>query len=213
MQLWSGTLSTFSVKIRIACAEKGIAVTILEVPWSRQTLFSKPKEFLAVSPRGEVPVLVDGDLVLYDSTVINQYLEEKYPEPALMPRDLVARARCRLLEDQADWLIITHVTTLIREVFLQSDVAARDQAALDDAKTAIATHHALLNTTLADEPYLCGTYSFADIATFVALSFARTLGARISVDHPRVAAWFARVGARPAVKTEFDAIGKAAAQA
>jgi glutathione S-transferase len=92
MQLWSGTLSTFSTKVRIACGEKGIAVTIRELPWSRQSSFAKSAEFMALSPRGEVPVLVDGDLVLYDSTVINEYLEEKYPEPRLLPRTPVSRA-------------------------------------------------------------------------------------------------------------------------
>src|SRR5262245_37154181 len=136
MQLWSGTLSTFSTKVRIVCGEKGLAPTLLELPWSRQTSFVKSPEFLAVSPRGEVPVLIDGDLVLFDSTVINEYLEERYPQPALLPRDIAARARCRLLEDQADHMIAAHVTTLVREMFLKPDAATRDQAAVAKSVTA-----------------------------------------------------------------------------
>jgi glutathione S-transferase len=213
MQLWSGTLSTFSTKVRIACGEKGIAVTIRELPWSRQSSFAKSAEFMALSPRGEVPVLVDGDLVLYDSTVINEYLEEKYPEPRLLPRTPVSRARCRLLEDQADWLITTHVTTLIREVFMQPDASARDSAALGRAHAAITNHHGALDQTLAGKPYLCGDLSLADIGTFVALAFSRTLGVPIDPDHAHLSAWYLRVGTRIVVKKEFDAIRRAAAQA
>jgi glutathione S-transferase len=213
MQLWSGVLSTYSTKVRIVCAEKGLAVTIREVPWSRETLFAKPKEFLAVSPRGEVPVLIDDDLVLFDSTVIDEYLEEKYPEPALLPRDLTARARCRLLEDQADYMVAAHVTTLVREVFRQSDAAARDQGAVDKSVTAFAAHHAMLDATLANAPYLCGEFSLADIANFVAIAFARTLGARIDAGNTRLTSWLARVAERPPVKREFDAIRQAVAQA
>lgn len=213
MQLWSGTLSTYSTKVRIVCAEKGIAVTILELPWNRQTLFVKSKEFLAVSPRGEVPVLIDGDLVLFDSTVINEYLEEKFPQPALLPRDVAARARCRLLEDQADHMIVAHVTTLVREVFLKSDTAVRNQVAVDKSLAAFTAHHAMLEATLANAPYLCGTYSLADIANFVAVAFGRTLGAAIDPGHTRLTAWLARVAERPAVKHEFDAIRRAVAQA
>ena len=213
MQLWSATLSTYSTKVRIVCAEKRIAVTILELPWSRQTLYAKSKEFLAVSPRGEVPVLLDGDVVLFDSTVINEYLEEKFPEPALMPRELVARARCRLLEDQADHLVAAHLTTLVREVFLRPNQATRDQTAVDKAQTAFAAHHALLDATLENAPYLCGEFTLADIANFVVLAFGRTLGAAIDTKHSRLTAWLARVAERPTVKREFEAIRHKVSQA
>ncbi|MDA1075122.1 MAG: glutathione S-transferase N-terminal domain-containing protein [Proteobacteria bacterium] len=68
MYLWSGTLSPFSAKVRIVLAEKGLPIEIREVPWSRQNKWHpKPKAFLDVSPRGEVPVLVDGGLAVFDS--------------------------------------------------------------------------------------------------------------------------------------------------
>lgn len=212
MELWSGVLSTYSTKVRIVCAEKGLAVTIHELPWTRQTLFAKPKEFLAVSPRGEVPVLIDGDLVLFDSTVINEYLEEKYPEPPLLPRDVSARARCRLLEDQADHMVAAHVTVLVREVFLKPDPASRDQAEIDRSVTAFTAHHAMLDATLANAPYLCGDFSLADIANFVGIAFGRTLGARIDACNTRLTAWLARVSERPSVKREFDGIRQRVAQ-
>jgi glutathione S-transferase len=104
MKLWSGVLSPFSAKVRIALAEKGLPYETLEIGWNRQTLWGpKPPEFLAVSPRGKVPVLIDGGATLYDSTIINEYLEDRYPKPALFPADPVARGRCRQLEGARRW--------------------------------------------------------------------------------------------------------------
>jgi stringent starvation protein A len=214
MQLWSGTLSPFSAKVRMVCAEKGITPELRNIPWSRRTLWGpKPKELLAVSPRGQIPVLIDGDLTLFDSTVIDEYLEEKRPSPALLPRDTAARARVRLLEDQADYMITTHATVLIREVFLKPDGNGRDGAAVDGAMTAYAGYYALLDGALAGgDEYLCGEFSLADIASFLAVSYGAILGAPVPAERARVAAWHARVGARPAIKQEFDAIMAAVAQ-
>jgi glutathione S-transferase len=213
MQLWSGTLSPFSAKVRMVCAEKGITPELRNIPWSRQTLWGpKPRELLAVSPRGQIPVLIDGDLILFDSTVIDEYLEEKYPSPALLPSEPRGRARARLFEDQADYIITTHATTLIREVFLKPDGNGRDDAAVDGAMTAYAGYYALLDGALAGgDEYLCGDFSLADIASYLAVAYGAILGAPVPPDRPRVAAWHGRVGARPAIKREFDAIMAAVA--
>jgi glutathione S-transferase len=214
MQLWSGTLSPFSAKVRMVCAEKGITPEIREIAWSRQTLWGpKPKQFLSVSPRGQVPVLVDDDLVLFDSTVIDEYLDETYPEPALLPRERRARARARLLEDQGDFMIATHATTLIREVFLKPDGNGRDNAAVDAAMTAYASYHALLEDQLAGGgDYLCGDFSVADIAGYLAIAYGQILGAPVGAERAGVVTWHARVGARQAIKREFDAIMAAVAK-
>lgn len=214
MYLWSGSLSMFSAKVRMTIAEKGIDVEIRDRPWTRAMRWEpKPKAFLDVSPRGEVPVLVDGDLVLFDSTVINEYLEEKYPTPALMPRGSALRASCRMLEDQADWIMANHVTALIREVFMKPDPATRDAAAIDKSLTTYADYYAMLERGLAGGEYLCGAFSFADIATFMAAGFGHTLGAPIGASCPHLQAWYRRVYERPAVKGEFDGMMQAAAAA
>ena len=99
MLLYSGPLSLFSRKVEIVLAEKNLAFERLLVPFS-QTKGYAPKHptVLAANPKAQVPVLVDGAVTLYDSTVIAEYLEDKYPSPALFPREPAARARCRLLE-------------------------------------------------------------------------------------------------------------------
>src|SRR5439155_1558254 len=92
MKLWSGVLSPFSAKVRIALAEKKLGYETLVVPWSRKTLWGpKPPEFLAVSRHGQVPVLIDGEVAVFDSTVSCEYLEDRYPKPPLRPAGPGAR--------------------------------------------------------------------------------------------------------------------------
>lgn len=216
MYLWSGTLSPFSAKVRLAMAEKGIEADVREIPWSRQSLWGpKPQAFLDVSPRAEVPALVDGELGLFDSTVINEYLEERFPEPPLMPREREARATCRLLEDQADHHLAKHVTILIREVFMKPGGQDRDEHAVAEAFEAFAAFHAMLDARLGSSAsqFLCGTFTFADIATYLCVTFGQTLGAPISEDHAHLRAWHDRVSARPTVAREMTLIVAAAAAA
>ena len=138
MQLWSGTLSPFSAKVRIVLAEKGLPYELHDVAWTRSSLWGeKPDDFLALSPRGQVPVLIDGELVIPDSTVICDYLEERYPDVPLMPSDPEGRARCRVLEDQSDFALTEFVTVLIREVFRKPNTSDRDSDAVSYAEEGI----------------------------------------------------------------------------
>jgi glutathione S-transferase len=214
LELWSGVLSPFSAKVRIALAEKKIPVTIREIPWSRKTLWGpKPAEFLRVSPHGQVPVLVDGGAVIYDSTVICEYLEDRYPEPRLMPRDPAGRARCRQLEDEADRALQLGVTPLVRELFLKPDPKTRDGAQLSAAQALLATYYARLEGELEGRELLCGELSLADLATSVTLFFSTTLGAAIGPEQQRLQAWLTRMRTRPALASEAQAMTEAAAKA
>ncbi len=212
MKLYSVTLSPFSAKVRIVLAEKGITADITEIPWSKKTLWGpKPPAFLAASRRGEVPALSISGTHLVDSTVINEYLEDAHPTPALMPEDALLRAQCRGWEHMADEFLADHITTLISEVFMKPDGAGQDQAAVDGALQAFAGYLDVLNAQLAHADYLCGEFSVADIATWICLAFAQTLGVS-TADHPQVQSWFALVQARPAVSADFQQIMAAVAQ-
>ncbi|MEM8768628.1 MAG: glutathione S-transferase family protein [Pseudomonadota bacterium] len=213
MKLWSGTLSPFSAKVRLALAEKGLRAELAEIPWSRATLWGpKPEAFLAVSSKGEVPALEDGALAVVDSTVINEYLEDAFPAPPLMPADAAGKAACRGWEDRADTMMAMHVTTLIQQVFMIPDPADRDAAAVDEAMTAFASYLDDLEAALGDREYLCGTFSLADIATWICLLFAGTLGVD-STGHTAVQAWSAGMSARPVFAAELESIMGAAAAA
>lgn len=114
MKLYSGPLSLFSRKVEIVLAEKQLAYERIMVPFSQaEGYFPKHPDVLAANPKGQVPVLVDGDLTLFDSTVINEYLEDAYPEPSLLPTDPVARARCRQLELFADEILLPLIARLM----------------------------------------------------------------------------------------------------
>lgn len=213
MYLWSGTLSVFSAKVRIAANEKGVELELRELPWSRASGWNKSDAFLAASPRGQVPLLVDDELAVFDSTTINEYLEDRHPEPPLMPSDAAGRARCRMWEDLADDLLAQVLPVLVRENFLKADPGSRDAAALDEALTLVAAHHRRLEETLQGQPYLCGGFGLADIANFLLVAFGRMLGAAPDPQLEALAGWIERVGSRPAVQKEIDAIAAAAAAA
>lgn len=212
MQLWSGVLSPFSAKVRIALGEKGLRYETRVIPWSRKTLWGpKPAEFLAVSPHGKVPVLIDGPVTAYDSTVICEYLEDRYPRPPLFPAEAPERARCRQLEDEADFAMSEEVTPLVQELFTKTDAASRDMERVARAAEALQRRYQVLDGALAGREYLCGAFTVADIATFMVVGFASTLGSAPGNVHENLRGWFERVRARPCVAREFETMMAAAA--
>ncbi|MGH7272548.1 MAG: glutathione S-transferase family protein, partial [Polyangiaceae bacterium] len=90
MKLYQHPLSTFSRRVRIALLEKNVAIELAEVDMPARAHRREP--YILLNPYGRVPTLVDGDLVLYESTAILEYIEAKLPEPPLLPRDLPQRA-------------------------------------------------------------------------------------------------------------------------
>ena len=91
MVLYSGTTCPFSQRCRLVLFEKGMDFEVRDVD-----LFNKPEDIAVMNPYGQVPILVERDLILYESNIINEYIDERFPHPQLMPGDPVARARVRL---------------------------------------------------------------------------------------------------------------------
>ncbi len=203
MQLISGIVSNNAAKVRMVLAEKGIPYETIEVPWTKANAWEpKPQILLEHNPRAEVPVLLDGDLTLWDSTVINEYLEDKYPTPALLPTDPEQRALARLWEDEGDHLQ-TQIVVLIQDVFLATPgTALSDRGQL--AQQALQDFVERLGEQLQDKDYICNEFSLADISVFMTIAFAQTLG--VAVTHTGVTAWFERMLARSAIGQEFQAI-------
>jgi glutathione S-transferase len=208
VKLYSGPLSLFTAKVRIALAEKAIDYERIEVGWSLERRYEPHHpDVVARNPKREVPVLVDGEAVVYDSTLILEYLEERAPEPPLYPRDLIGRARCRQLEAAADELLFPFVWDLIEESFYPAAAAGRDELRLQRARDGVAGFCAARELDLAAGPYLVGDFSVADIGSFVFLNAATTLGAPVPEDLARMGAWQARVAERPAVAKEVAETG------
>lgn len=201
MHLYSGPLSLFARKVEIALGEKRLAYTRTMVPFT-QTEGYRPKHeaVLAANPKGQVPVLVDGGLTLYDSTVILEYLEDAYPEPALYPREPQARARCRLLELEADEVLLAPVRALMFRTEPPGDARRRGQQETEatQAEAVIDANHRHLDQALAGRPYLGGAFSAADIATFMTVHYALRLGGPPLASHEGLARWYQSLVTRPA---------------
>jgi glutathione S-transferase len=216
MKLYSGPLSLFTAKVRIALDEKALAYERIEVGWSLANRYAPHHpDVVALNPKRQVPVLVDGDVVVYDSTIVLEYLEDRYPDPPLYPRDAIARARCRQLEAAADEIWFPPIWDLIEGVFYAAARGMGDpvRAGIDAARAAIARHYDALDKELAGGEFLCGAFSVADIGTFIMVNAATTLGAAPGDAHANVHAWLARTRARPAVRREAEATGACAAKA
>src|ERR1051326_3136717 len=103
MKLYSGRLGMSGAKPKFALHEKGIDFELVMVPFEMKALYQpKHPEVARINPKRQVPVLVDGDLEIFDSTQIFEYFESIKPEPALWPAEPKARARARLLEHKSD---------------------------------------------------------------------------------------------------------------
>jgi glutathione S-transferase len=194
MQLYSAALSLFSRKVEIALAEKGLAFERVMVPFT-QTVGYSPKhpDVLAANPKGQVPVLIDGDLTLYDSTVILEYLEDAYPTPALYPGTPQARAQCRQWELFADEILLTPVRALMHRTGPRPADPQRWldlETAAEVAKGQIAQHFTHINQQLTGKSFLCGSLSIADIALFTTVLYSQRLAGPSIKAHAALHAWY-----------------------
>ena len=200
--LYSGPLSMFGAKAQIAALEKRLAVDVVMVPYESSMGYEpKHPQVLRINPKRQVPVLVHGTLEIFDSTQIFEYLEDLKPDPPLWPRDVQARARARLLEHKSDEVYFPHVIRLMGlQSQLQGDVA---QAAIAAAQNYYTQMEALLEM----QDFLAQTFSYADIAFYMAALFGERQGAPITQATPRLLAWRERMTQRPAVRTVAGAMG------
>lgn len=107
MNLYSGTTCPFSHRCRIVLYEKQMDFQVIDVD-----LLNKPEEMAIINPYNHVPVLVDRDLVLYESNIINEYIDERFPHPQLMPPDPQTRAKARQLLFTMEQELFSHINVL-----------------------------------------------------------------------------------------------------
>ncbi|KVQ44447.1 glutathione S-transferase [Burkholderia cepacia] len=195
MKIISGPLSMFGAKVEIAAHEKGIDFELVMAPFSQRRGYDpKHPDVVRINPKRQVPVLIDGDLELFDSTQIFEYFEDLKPAPALWPAHPAARAIARQLEHGSDEIYFPHVVRLMGLEATPDDPAAR--AARDEA----ARYYRRMEHELADREFLAAAYSYADIAFYMAQLFGARKGAPMTDETPRLLAWRERMTARPAVR-------------
>jgi len=199
--LYSGPLSMFGAKVQIAALEKGLDFDLVMVSYDSQLGYSpKHPEVLRINPKGQVPVLVHGDLEIIDSTQIFEYLEDLKPTPALWPSDIRERARARRLEHQSDEVYFPHI---IRLMSLQKNLA--DAVAVTSIAAATA-YYVEMEKLLTAGTWLAGAYSFADIAFYMAALFGERHGVSVTLNTPKLLEWRDRMTRRPAVRPVVSAM-------
>jgi len=107
MTLYSGTTCPFSQRCRIVLFEKGMDFQIIDID-----LYNMPEDIGVMNPYNRVPILVERDLILYESNIINEYIDERFPHPQLMPADPVMRARARLFLFRFEAELFSQVSVL-----------------------------------------------------------------------------------------------------
>jgi glutathione S-transferase len=195
MTLYSGPLSMYGAKAQIAALEKGLPVHVVMVPFTDDHRYEpKHPEVLRINPKRQVPVLVHGEVEIFDSTQIFEYFEDLQPSPPLWPLAHAARAVARLLELQSDEVFFPHVIRLMGSQERLNDPLAQE------AVETLNRIYGTMDTLLEGREYLSGDYTYADIAFFMAQLFAARLGAPMGEGFSRLLRWRSRVARRPAVR-------------
>jgi RNA polymerase-associated protein len=149
MNLYSGTTDPFSHRCRIVLYEKQMDFQVIDVD-----LFNKPEDIAVINPYNRVPVLVDRDLVLYESNIINEYIDERFPHPQLMPPDPQTRARARQL-----------LYTMEQELFTHVEVLEKNLKSADKSRVHIRDRLAELAPMFLKQKHLLGEdFSMLDVA-------------------------------------------------
>lgn len=180
--------------MRIALAEKQIAWEPIFVNLRADE--SKRPEYLALNPNGSVPTLVDGETVVYDSTVINEYLEDRFPDPPLLGRDPERRARIRMWEDDAD----NNFGRPAEMIFIHQKGWRRfTEEELHAFRARIREHLERLEKHLEGKTFLAGDFSLADIAHAPRIIMLEDLGVEVPGSHRNLRAYIKRLRLRPSL--------------
>lgn len=197
MRLHWHPFSLFPRRVRVALLEKNLPSedVIVDLPGGA----THGEAFRALNPFGHVPVLEDDGLVLYESIAILEYLEERHPAPALLPREVGPRAAARQhMQVSGDYLTPPFKRWLTRLFTPESTWDRDDQAR---AAIEIGQHLDVLEAALGAREYLVGAFSLADVCYVPFVAELEMVGlADLLAERPRVRAWVARLNERPSVR-------------
>lgn len=196
MTLYSGTSCPFSHRCRIVLYEKGMDFQIIDVD-----IHNKPEDLAVMNPYNEVPVLVERDLILHESNIINEYIDERFPHPQLMPADLFMRARTRLFLHRFESEMFIHVRQL--EESQSGKAGEKARQAIRDGLTQIAPFFAKQKYMLGDD------YSMLDVALAPLLWRLDHYGIEVTKAMAPILKYAERLFSRPAFIESLTANEKA----
>lgn len=200
LTFYYGSGSPFAWKVWLTLEHKGIPHTAKRLSFDNND--TKTPAFLAINPRGKVPAIVDDGFALYESNAICEYLEEKYPEKPLMPKDAKGRALVRRLIGEADDSLYKLESDLMDQV-LYRPAAERDQKAIGEAKDKLREELKIWQGYLKGD-FFAGALSLADFAIYPYLRMSVRveervpgLGLKREELPANLAAWLKRIEALP----------------
>jgi len=183
-------------RVKVVLAEKNLAYDT--VPIDLRKLEQKTPEYLKLNPYGKVPVLTDDSTVLYESLIINEYLDEKYPNPPLMPKDPASRAKARILVDYG----MAHFDSAYQKlrVELMKEPKEQSQPIIDGAKSDLKKLLQRFEDEIGEQPYLMGDFSLVDADLIPRFTRLEGFGVLPDPALPRLGKYMERIKARPSVK-------------
>ena len=196
IKLYDAVPSSNSDRVKIALHEKGLSYDRTTLVLAKRD--QKQPEFLKLNPYGKVPVIDDGGRILFESCIINEYLDEKYPDPPLMPKDPHLRGRGRVLIDYA--LNYMHEPYWALRAEMLKPAGERNHAVAGEKQRELRELMQYLEADLGEKPYFLGEFSLTDIAIVPRALRMETYGALPAPSLPRLNAWLERIKARPSVK-------------
>ncbi|ATQ73633.1 MULTISPECIES: glutathione S-transferase N-terminal domain-containing protein [Massilia] len=188
MVLYSGTTCPFSQRCRLVLFEKGMDFEVRDVD-----LFNKPEDISTMNPYGQVPILVERELILYESNIINEYIDERFPHPQLMPADPLMRARARLMLFNFEKELFVHVHVL------ESERAKANDKSHDKARAEIRDRLTTLAPLFLKNKYMLGDeFSMLDVAVAPLLWRLDHYGIELSKTAAPLMKYAERIFSRPA---------------
>jgi len=194
--LYHDVPSSNSDRVKIALAEKGLAWDGVTVSLAKKD--QKRPEHLRRNPYGKIPVIDDDGKILFESCIINEYLDEKYPNPPLMPKDPFMRGRGRILVDYALNYLHEPYWALRGEMLKKE--SERNVALIDEKRRTLRKLLEYLEEALGDKPYFVGDFSLTDIAVIPRFLRMETYGAMPAPTLPELSQWLERMKERSSVQ-------------
>jgi RNA polymerase-associated protein len=183
MTLYSTITCPYSHRCRIVLHEKDMDFQVIDVDPN-----NKSEDLAVMNPYGKAPVLVERDLVLYESNIINEYIDDRFPHPQLMPADPVMRARARLLLFRFEQELFCHIDAF----------DGTDQKVMDKARVAIAENLTLISPIFEKQKFMLGDeFSMLDVAIAPLLWRLEHFGIRLPKQAAPLLKYSERLFSRP----------------
>lgn len=203
LRLFEHPLSPYARKVKIVLYEKGIPFDRIFVDPNVQSDDPVYQEFVLSSPRREVPCLVDGDVRLCDSTVVLEYLEERWPKPESMPSGAAERGRVRMLEEWMDTDYEAVNWGLMEILYFKRARGERAEAILERIRTQLERIWNRLERELEGRDWMNGErFGRGDAAVLPHVAASAMFGRVVPETCPRLGAWRQRCASRASVAKE-----------